>query len=43
MMLHASEISLVHPESGESMSFQAPMQADMMHIISVLNKKRSIG
>jgi tRNA pseudouridine32 synthase / 23S rRNA pseudouridine746 synthase len=43
MMLHASEISLVHPESGESISFQAPMQADMMHIISVLNKKRSIG
>ena len=34
MMLHASEISLVHPESGESISFQAPMQADMMHIIS---------
>jgi tRNA pseudouridine32 synthase / 23S rRNA pseudouridine746 synthase len=43
MMLHASEISLLHPESGESISFEAPMQPDMMHIISVLNKKRSIG
>ena len=43
MMLHASEISLVHPESGESISFQAPIQADMMHIISILNKKRSLG
>jgi tRNA pseudouridine32 synthase/23S rRNA pseudouridine746 synthase len=42
MMLHASEISLVHPESGESINFQAPMQVDMMHIISILNKKRSI-
>ena len=42
MMLHASEISLVHPESGESISFEAPMQADMMHIISILNIKRSI-
>ena len=42
-MLHASEISIIHPESGESMSFQAPMQADMMDIISILNKKQSIG
>jgi hypothetical protein len=41
--LHASEISLVHPDSGESINFQAPMQADMINIISVLNKKRSIG
>jgi tRNA pseudouridine32 synthase/23S rRNA pseudouridine746 synthase len=43
IMLHASEISLVHPDSGESINFQAPMEPDMMHIISVLNKKRSIG
>jgi tRNA pseudouridine32 synthase / 23S rRNA pseudouridine746 synthase len=43
MMLHASEISLVHPESGETISFKAPMQVDMKHIISVLNNKRSIG
>ncbi len=38
MMLHASEISFFHPESGKLISIQAPMQADMMHIISVLNK-----
>lgn len=38
MMLHAGEISFVHPESGESISFQAPLQADMQNVISIVNK-----
>ena len=43
IMLHASEISFVHPENETPISFQAPMQSDMEHIISILNSKRSIG
>lgn len=35
--LHATEISFVHPASGETMSFAAPMPDDMQSLISVLD------
>jgi len=32
-LLHAWQLSLVHPESGEKMQFEAPMPADMVDFI----------
>lgn len=34
--LHAYRLSFVHPESGETMSFEAPIPDDMYHLLSVL-------
>ena len=34
--LHAYRLSFVHPESGETVSFEAPMPEDMYHLLSVL-------
>ena len=34
--LHASDLRLVHPESGQSMSFHAPLPPDMEEIIEIL-------
>ena len=34
--LHAYRLSFVHPTSGETVSFEAPMPADIYHLLSVL-------
>ena len=34
--LHAWRLSFVHPESGEDVSFEAPLPADMQQLISLL-------
>ncbi len=35
--LHAAKLGLVHPESGETMHWQAPLPADMVRLIQVLD------
>ena len=42
--LHAVQLSLPHPETGETMSWSAELPADMQHLLSVLetdNKSKS--
>ena len=34
--LHAHRLSFIHPKSGEWLSFEAPIPADMYHLLSVL-------
>lgn len=34
--LHAYRLSFVHPQSGEEMSFEAPLPEDFYHLLSVL-------
>ena len=34
--LHAYRLSFIHPKTGETMSFEAPMPDDMYHLLSVL-------
>lgn len=34
--LHAYRLSFVHPKTGETVSFEAPMPEDMYHLLSVL-------
>ena len=34
--LHAYRLTFVHPQSGETLSFEAPMPDDMYHLLSVL-------
>ena len=34
--LHAYRLSFVHPKTGETVSFEAPMAPDMYHLLSVL-------
>ena len=34
--LHAYRLSFVHPQSGETMRFEAPLPADIHHLLSVL-------
>ncbi len=34
--LHAYRLSFVHPKSGETVSFEAPIPPDMYHLLSVL-------
>ena len=34
--LHAYRLSFVHPKTGETVSFEAPMPDDMYHLLSVL-------
>ncbi|MDO5640730.1 MAG: 23S rRNA pseudouridine(1911/1915/1917) synthase RluD [Neisseria sp.] len=34
--LHAYRLSFVHPQSGETVSFEAPIPQDMYHLLSVL-------
>ena len=43
MMLHASQISFIHPENEARVSFRAPLPDDMERVIRLLNKKRSSG
>ena len=37
-MLHAHELSIRHPESGESISFRADLPSDFSYILSKLSK-----
>jgi 23S rRNA pseudouridine1911/1915/1917 synthase len=40
-MLHAAELHLIHPQTGEQMTFQAPLPADFTGALEILrNKKR---
>ena len=32
-LLHAAELRLVHPATGEEMTFKAPLPADMEHVL----------
>ena len=34
--LHAYRLTLIHPKTGETLSFEAPMPDDMYHLLSVL-------
>ena len=34
--LHAYRLSFIHPKTGETVSFEAPMAADIYHLLSVL-------
>ena len=34
--LHAYRLSFIHPQTGEEMSFEAPLPADIYHLLSVL-------
>jgi 23S rRNA pseudouridine1911/1915/1917 synthase len=36
--LHARRLSFAHPVSGEALSFEAPIAADMVHMIEVLKQ-----
>ena len=36
--LHARELHLIHPQTGEKMSFTCPLPADMQALISTLNE-----
>jgi 23S rRNA pseudouridine1911/1915/1917 synthase len=40
-MLHAETLSLIHPDTGEPMSFAAPLPADMAVVIDLLRKTKS--
>ena len=36
--LHASELGLIHPDTEKTVSWQAPLPADMQHLITVLKQ-----
>lgn len=38
--LHASELSLVHPTTGKTMTWRAPLPEDMLKMIAVLKRDR---
>jgi len=40
-VLHAAEISIHHPHSGERMTFKAPLKEDMKRLVDLLAKYRS--
>ena len=39
VMLHAAELGLVHPESGEELRFESPVPADMRRVLAALRKR----
>ncbi len=39
--LHAAQLGLIHPESGEYMQWQCPLPADMQHLLQVLRDEAS--
>jgi len=41
--LHAAELEFLHPVTGEMLSFEAPMPADMLHLIECLVRDRTAG
>lgn len=40
-LLHAAELRLVHPDTGEEMTFKAPLPADMEHVLAGLRAEDS--
>ena len=38
-LLHAYELELIHPKTGEKMVFNAPMPEDFKKIVDTLEKK----
>jgi 23S rRNA pseudouridine1911/1915/1917 synthase len=36
--LHAAELSLIHPRSGEEMHFTCPLPEDMERILAILRR-----
>jgi len=40
--LHASEIALRHPESGEEMTFRSPLPADLQSVLELLRGQRGV-
>ncbi|RIY34791.1 23S rRNA pseudouridine(1911/1915/1917) synthase [Psittacicella hinzii] len=40
--LHAIKLSLTHPATGETMTFEAPLPDDMEHLISCLQQDRDL-
>ena len=41
--LHASELGLIHPETQETMTWQAPLPEDMQQLISALKNDYQLG
>jgi 23S rRNA pseudouridine1911/1915/1917 synthase len=39
--LHAAELGLIHPETGEEMLWQAPLPDDMMNLLQILKDNES--
>lgn len=39
-LLHALRLQLLHPSTGEFMTFSAPLPEDFLHVLDVLKKKR---
>ena len=37
--LHARELAFMHPESGETMTFSAPLPSDMTDLIDCLSEE----
>lgn len=42
-MLHAQELELVHPRSGENMTFSAPIPADMARVMAALEGEEALS
>lgn len=41
--LHAVQLELVHPVTGDWMSWQAPLPADFVHLLSVIREDKTIN
>ncbi|MEH6592000.1 MAG: 23S rRNA pseudouridine(1911/1915/1917) synthase RluD [Halioglobus sp.] len=41
--LHAQELGLVHPRSGEAMTFECPLPADIEALLDVLKREDPVG
>ncbi|MDC0411519.1 RNA pseudouridine synthase, partial [Luminiphilus sp.] len=39
--LHARELTFLHPQSQESMSFETPIPADMTHLLACLEQEET--
>jgi Pseudouridylate synthases, 23S RNA-specific len=40
--LHAARLGVVHPETGENISWECDMPADMRHLVEVLTQEMSV-
>jgi 23S rRNA pseudouridine1911/1915/1917 synthase len=40
-MLHAGQLSFVHPRSGERMTFEAPLPENFQRVLAILAKERT--
>jgi 23S rRNA pseudouridine1911/1915/1917 synthase len=41
-MLHARKLTFLHPTSGESLTFEAPIPDDMQALLNALDSKKSV-